>query len=339
MNHYFRKRTERLGGKSNSRSSQDQSSQKSTKRRKREDVPVVIQLINCLLVRADSDTLVKEHLWLQNGKIIDPQGRFWEANDNKSFAADVVIDCGGLIIAPGFIDIQINGAFGVDFSMLPNDIEEAGVLIDKVSLGLLSHGVTSYVPTIITSSPESYRTCIAALKTRMGPGSHETGAHILGIHLEGPFITNLGAHPPCLARPTTINHVKEVDDVYGDLSDVSIVTLAPETPGGLEQIEYLAGKDIKVSIGHTRATYDESLAAVEKGATLITHLFNAMSPFHHRDPGVIGLLGHVPATQRPFYSIITDGIHAHPTSAAIAYNSHPDGQSQNIQHLTLGLLA
>jgi N-acetylglucosamine-6-phosphate deacetylase len=108
---------------------------------------------------------------------------------------------------------------------------------------------------------------------------------------------------------------------------VKIVTLAPELDGMMDKgvIKELSRRNINVSIGHTTSGIEDATNAVKNGATLITHLFNAMAPFHHRDPGVIGLLGASNLEKRPYYGIICDGIHTHPNSAMVAYYAHPKG--------------
>lgn len=122
-----------------------------------------------------------------------------------------------------------------------------------------------------------------------------------------------------------------MSDCYGAsnlyLSTIKLVTLAPELPGALASIQSLNESGIIVSIGHSEASYEEAKAGVQSGASMITHLFNAMRPLHHRNPGIFGLLGTTPSTsiQKPFFGIIADGIHLHPTSIKIAWNSHPHG--------------
>jgi N-acetylglucosamine-6-phosphate deacetylase len=225
---------------------------------KRQKRAAVVQFVNCFLVRNDS--LIWEDLWLQEDKIIDPQPRFWKAKREHRFAADVIVDCGGLIIAPGFIDLQINGAFGVDFSSLSGELKEDGKLVGKVAKGLLAHGVTSFVPTIITSAPETYRRVLPVLASQMGRGSASSGANVLGAHLEGPFISNMGAHPAFLRRDPSQGFA-DVRAVYGDdLSCVKIVTIAPELPGALAAIQELSAAGVCVSIGHTNASFEQSLA-------------------------------------------------------------------------------
>lgn len=110
---------------------------------------------------------------------------------------------------------------------------------------------------------------------------------------------------------------KSVDDCYGDLSNIKIITMAPELEGACEAYSYCKEKGITISMGHTAATITESIQGVQSGATLITHLFNAMTPFHHRDPGVIGCLG-MPEKDAPYFSIIVDGIHCHEYAVRLA---------------------
>jgi len=115
--------------------------------------------------------------------------RFWQAVEEARYAANRVVDCKGLILAPGFIDVQINGAFGVDFSNLTTTEED----VATVAKGLLQHGVTSFCPTLVTSTPEVYHKTISMLRPRAGSVS---GAGVLGAHLEGPFMSQhkYGAH-------------------------------------------------------------------------------------------------------------------------------------------------
>ncbi|XP_023326418.1 N-acetylglucosamine-6-phosphate deacetylase, partial [Eurytemora carolleeae] len=199
------------------------------------------------------------------------------------------IDCQGRIITPGFIDLQINGAFGVDFSCDIKDKESADQCIRTVGRGILAHGVTSYCPTVVTSPPEVYSTILPFIQPRKGG---KDGATVLGVHVEGPFINleKKGAHPTqCIRSPT--EGFKSVREMYGPgLKNVSIITLAPELEGSMDAIQGCVETGILVSLGHTQATLSEGEEAVRRGAGLITHLFNAMPSFHHRDPGLIGLL-------------------------------------------------
>ena len=146
---------------------------------------------------------------------------------------DRIVDCQGCIVAPGFIDIQINGAFGVDFSCDVTDKETGEHVLRKIGQGILAHGVTAYCPTVVTSPPSVYRSVLPHLPRASG-GVH--GAAVLGVHVEGPFISTQkkGAHPEeHIACPS--NGIRSLDEVYGDgLENVALITLAPELEWAME---------------------------------------------------------------------------------------------------------
>ncbi|GAK63560.1 putative n-acetylglucosamine-6-phosphate deacetylase from carbohydrate esterase family CE9 [Moesziomyces antarcticus] len=275
------------------------------------------------------------------GKIIDGQSAFFDAH--AAFAH--TIDLEGDYLVPGFIDVQINGGYGVDFSELdeasPAQADKKYLAgLDLFATRILETGVTSFVPTIITQKSDAYRK-----------------ASSLGWHCEGPFLSphKKGAHCSSLIR-TAESGVSSLEEVYGsgpsglDMDGaVKLLTLAPEVEGILASIPALTSRGVTVSIGHTASDIDTALAAKEAGARFITHLFNAMGSFNHRDPGVIGLLGdsetdleatlptshgtprkgdpaRAPARKpRPFYGLIADGFHSHPCSVRMAYSAHPAG--------------
>lgn len=161
----------------------------------------------------------------------------------------------------------------MDFSYDISTVDEG---IAKVSKGLLEHGVTSFCPTLVTSPTETYHQVLPKIKKKNG-GKH--GATVLGIHLEGPFISidKKGAHPAHCIRELD-DGFRTVEEVYGDISNVTIVTLAPEKQRAPEVIDELVKRGITVSVGHSMADLKHGETAVKHGATLITHLFNAMLP-------------------------------------------------------------
>jgi N-acetylglucosamine-6-phosphate deacetylase len=243
-------------------------------------------------------------------------------------------ECAGRIISPGFIDIQLNGAFGVDFSN-PN-IKKDDVL--AVAKKLTRHGVTHFCPTMVSSSRNTYEKVIPLIggialmdRSSLLRSSPVTGRASLelGMHLEGPFFaaSKRGAHEAdCICEAMNDN---SFSDIYGtgtkrlySEAGVSIVTLAPELPGAMNQIKSLSKSNITVSMGHTEAILRDGIAARKCGASLLTHLFNAMRPFHHREPGLLGLLQHTENDEDCsdiYYSIIADGLHSNPTSVKMAY--------------------
>ncbi|KAJ2141668.1 N-acetyl-glucosamine-6-phosphate deacetylase [Coemansia sp. RSA 678] len=277
----------------------------------------ITQFYNCRVLR--DHALVEDCLYVQDGKIIDPAKMFWD----EQRVPDVRVNCQGGIVSPGYIDLQINGAYGYDFSNDTDMIEEA---VSNISKGLLLQGCTAYCPTTVSSRPEVYHKVLSHLGPRAG--SIERGAAVLGAHIEGPFISPLkkGAHELATLR-TAARGLADFDECYGldNLRQhVAYVTMAPEVEGVLDAIpDLIAATGINISSGHSNATTAVANQAHRSGANMITHLFNAMHAFHQRDPGIIGLLG--AAESRPFYGIICDGIHVHPHSVMIAYYAHPQG--------------
>jgi len=175
---------------------------------------------------------------------------------------------------PGFVDLQVNGLAGVDLL----DTDAAGYM--RVGEALLAGGVTAYLPTFVTS-PEA-RT-IEALR---GIPAETVGPRLLGAHLEGPFISGsrLGMHTAADRRDPDAALLERLLDA----APVSLVTLAPELPGAHDLIRMLRARGVVVSLGHTDATAKQANAAFDLGARAVTHVFNAMRPFRHRDPGVVG---------------------------------------------------
>ncbi|MBS3904009.1 MAG: N-acetylglucosamine-6-phosphate deacetylase [Simkania sp.] len=241
-------------------------------------------------------------LWVSEGKIVPPQKE-----------ADIAIDVQGALLAPGFIDIQINGGFGCDFSRNPESI-------DLVAKRLPLYGVTAFLPTVISSSPDQYRQTLPLLQPRVYGNS---GAAILGIHLEGPYFstTYRGAHNPQYIRPV-FDETTSIDQLYGSLQGVKLVTLAPEIPGALHLIQYLKQHHILVSAGHSGASFDQMKAGIDAGVGLVTHLFNAMPSYHHRNQSIISSALISPSLP---YSLIADGIHLSPETLSLCWRCNPDG--------------
>eukprot|EP01053_Blabericola_migrator_P013100 Blabericola_migrator_1__13099@NODE_88_length_14618_cov_150_951275_g79_i0_p5_GENE_NODE_88_length_14618_cov_150_951275_g79_i0NODE_88_length_14618_cov_150_951275_g79_i0_p5_ORF_typecomplete_len461_score65_66Amidohydro_1/PF01979_20/1_5e27Amidohydro_3/PF07969_11/56Amidohydro_3/PF07969_11/8_9e10_NODE_88_length_14618_cov_150_951275_g79_i04861868 len=239
----------------------------------------VILFHNCRVLR--NEKLVHDEVWVQGSRIIS-------AEEARSAPSHKAVNCFNKIIAPGFIDIQLNGAFGVDLSAT-QDIKKA---LAHISQHLPRTGVTGYCPTVITSSPETYHSRVPELGFKQGDGKF--GASVLGAHLEGPFISRVkrGCHPVNLIQSFDGTGAKQLHDTYGpDLSSVSIITLAPEHPGAMEVIKYLSEKQgIIVSMGHSESNYATGEQGLLHGASALTHLFSAMNAFGHREPSLPGLI-------------------------------------------------
>jgi N-acetylglucosamine-6-phosphate deacetylase len=258
-------------------------------------------------------------LLIQHAALLTPRQRFEDgalliADDRivalgptaqVTYPAEVqVIDATGLIVSPGLIDLQFNGGFGHDFTAEPECIWDVAAQLPR-------YGVTSFLPTIITSPLDKIDR--ARQVWQQGAPENFKGALPLGLHLEGPFLNpaRKGAHNPDYLRLPSL----EVIDQWSPQNGVRLVTLAPELPGALRLIEALRARGIVVSAGHSIAAYDQALRSFEAGLTLGTHLFNAMPALNHREPGLIGaLLTHSEVS----IDLIADGIHVHPAMIALA---------------------
>lgn len=245
--------------------------------------------------------LVNQDLFVEGGRIVDG-----DAAQEKA----TVVDLKGRILAPGYIDLQLNGGFGFDFTVNPETVPDVAKLLPQC-------GVTAFLPTIITSESAGYR--------RRGTLSQVSdGAEALGWHLEGPFISHdfSGMHPKQKITKESIVGLSDVVEMYGTLDDVSMITLAPERVRDLSVVRQLVDQGVVVSVGHTAATEKEFRACVAAGASMVTHLFNAMRGLHHREPGVVGT---VLADRSLHYGLIIDGHHVADTAVALAYSAHPRG--------------
>ncbi|XKL64746.1 hypothetical protein PGB90_004832 [Kerria lacca] len=267
----------------------------------------LIRFENCRILK-HGQIVENDYLLVRNGKIEDYMKVYFDEGKEP----DIKINCKGALLSPGLIDIQVNGGFGIDFSYNVNDVEKG---LQTVSEGLLQYGITGFCPTLVSSSPDVYKEILP----KMGCTS---GAINLGTHVEGPFVNKarVGAHAISNLR-TFDEGMKTVEKVYGNLDSIKIITIAPEIEGALDVIKQLTNRGIIVSIGHSEANLRTAEAAVKSGASLITHLFNAMVPFHHRDPGILGLL----TTEPIYFGLINDGCHTHPAATRIAYRTNYDG--------------
>jgi len=208
------------------------------------------------------------------------------------------------IAAPGFVDLQVNGFGGVDFL----DADTAAYA--RAGEALLETGVTAYLPTLITS-PEDQ---ILAAMQEVPLG--ESRPRILGMHLEGPFLSpnRLGTHEASARRDPD----RALLDRLLDAGPVRLMTLAPELRGAEALIDRLLARGVAVSLGHSDATAAQANAAFDRGVRSVTHLFNAMRPFLHRDPGIVGA---ALARDDVVVSIILDGIHLAPETALVAWRA------------------
>ena len=211
-------------------------------------------------------------------------------------AGDLVVEDGW--IAPGLIDLQVNGAGGADLT----SAAEPPTALTRVAETLAQHGVTAFCPTVISSPPDVILDRLAAF----APQTVRGGAESLGVHVEGPFIDpdHRGIHDASVLRPASREEIARWLDRCAPI----IVTLAPERPGGLNAIHQLIAAGVTVSLGHSGADVAATRNALEAGARMGTHLFNAMPPLHHRQPGLVGAL----LASHAVVGLIADGVHLDP---------------------------
>lgn len=256
------------------------------------------------------------------------EGRICEilcADTVRRFPPEKIIHEPGAVVAPGFVDVHIHGAQGRD--LMDGTLES----LEAVSETLARHGTTSFLATTL-SAPDT-DTEVALRGYAAHSGRVASGARPLGIHMEGPFLNPLrrGTHNPGYLRSSDPRALRRFVEWSG--GSIRKMTVAPEMDPGLELTREAIKHGIHVSIGHTDATYAQTEAAIEAGALQATHTFNAMRPFHHREPGVIGAVLNDP---RVFAEVIADGIHVHPSAVLLLLKSKG---VDRIQLVTDGLSA
>lgn len=215
---------------------------------------------------------------------------------------------GGAYLAPGLIDAHVHGAGAHDVG------DATPEALAAVGAALLKHGVTAYLPTTVACPPRALTAVLEVLTPALA--APPPGAVPLGAHLESNFLAPRfkGAQPEeALAAPDDPALLAVIERFR---ASIRVVTLAPELPGALALVRRLVGWGIRVSVGHTDATYAQVAAAVEAGATRVTHLCNAQRGFHHREPGVLGAGLALDALA---CELIADGVHVHPAGLKIAY--------------------
>ncbi|RLV89827.1 N-acetylglucosamine-6-phosphate deacetylase [Spathaspora sp. JA1] len=242
------------------------------------------------------------------------------------------IDLNEQILAPGYIDIQNNGIYGLNYSNLNGESTEKDILEFKnfyqdAMAKYLTTGVTATCPTVTSNFPQVYEKVLPFYKKSRLDNQTDS----IGAHLEGPFINikKKGCHPVETFVDAKAGESKLIEIYGGDedlLDNVAIITGAPEIPGILNVIPSIVSRNIIFSIGHTMSDYETGCKAIDNGASMITHLYNAMPQPHHRDAGVVGLINSpvVGDDKTPYFGIICDGVHVDPAMANLAYRSNPN---------------
>lgn len=230
-------------------------------------------------------------------------------NEPEFQADDVVTDLQGAWLLPGFIDVHVHGGNGHSF------MEVSGENLADITRFHAMHGTTGLLATTATGDEGELLQVLPLLGNQVREDTVQ-GARVLGIHLEGPFLSirRIGAQNPKYLKLPDIEFMETCLRVSHDT--IRLVTLAPELPGALEVITYLSANKITVGAGHTDASYDEGQRAIAAGLSHSIHTYNGMRPLHHRDPGVLGsLMTHPQVT----CEIICDGYHVHPAMARLLF--------------------
>lgn len=235
------------------------------------------------------------------GAIWIGEGRILALGPRVAQRAGATVRVDSLYVAPGFLDVQANGALGYDF--LTASPEAIAAVLDF----FVQHGTTGVLATLTSAPWAELRAALERLRAAAHPA-------LLGVHMEGPFLAaaRRGAHPKehlLLPSPALVRSL--LADFPGL---VRLWTLAPELPGTEEVLRELRAREVICAAGHSDATYEEALRAFSLGISLVTHLFNGMRPLHHRDPGLVGAA----LDSDVFISLICDGVHVHPAAVRLA---------------------
>ena len=207
------------------------------------------------------------------------------------------------LLCPAYIDIHVHGGAGVDV------MDEAPDTLDKLAMHKAREGVANWLPTTVTAPLPDIRKALERIAHRYHSGG--PGAQVLGSYLEGPYFTpqNKGAHPPELFRELELSELDELIAI--SQQTLRVVALAPEKPGALQAIEHLKQRNVRVMLGHSAATWEQTRAAFDAGADGLVHCYNGMTGLHHREPGMVGAGLTDP---RAWLELIADGHHVHPAA-------------------------
>lgn len=238
---------------------------------------------------------------LKNGYILVDKGIIEEVGTENTYDNIETVDLTNYKVLPGLIDTHIHGANGHD------TMDSNYNSLNEISKYLGSIGVTGFLATTVTAPWDKINSAVNNIHESMKTGVD--GAEILGTYIEGPFITEKfkGAHPSEHIKEIDLEKMKTLIDSYPNC--IKTVTVAPDKEGAIELIKLLKSKNINSSIGHTNASYDEAIAAINAGANIAVHVFNGMRGLHHREPGTAGA---VLLDDRVCCELIADMIHVHP---------------------------
>ena len=250
-------------------------------------------------------TIITPFQLLEDRIIIVEKGKIIAITDKKEnitvpIEAEV-IEARDKFVVPGFIDIHVHGGGGYDF------MDGTYQAVQQITLTHTCFGTTALLPTTMTATRKQIIQSLKNIREAKLKGMG--GAEILGVNLEGPYISPVkkGAQKEIDIKKPSIEEFAEFNQASGNL--IRVVTIAPEMPGAIDLINYLHKQGIIVSVGHSNATYVQTQAGIQAGLSHVTHIFNAMRGLHHREPGVVGAALSSPKLA---VEIIADGIHLHP---------------------------
>lgn len=256
--------------------------------------------------------ILTPHKSIEDGIVLIEDGFIRAVGSRREIAIPAgtrMVELGDKILAPGFVDVHIHGAAGHDV------MEATPEALEAVASFVLQHGTTSFVPTTLSAPPEVLLRSLEGLNKTIRAWSEKTKgitpsrlllAEPLGIHLEGPFLSVecRGVHPRESLQPPSRALFEQMLAAAGDA--VRILTLAPELEGASELQASAMQAGVRVAIGHSNASYEQAMRAIDFGATHAVHVFNAMRPFTHRDPGILGA---ILTDDRILAEVIADGVH------------------------------
>jgi len=266
-------------------------------------------------------TLMDADILIEEGRIVAVNRR--ERAGTTGRGKGEVLDARGCVVAPGFIDLQVNGGYGIDLAQEPGRVNQLGAR-------LVDHGVTSWLPTLVSSDRATRARFLEAVSS--AAAHPQAGvARVLGAHLEGPVLA------PALAGAHRIENLQPAAALAAELDElagVALLTLAPELAGALMLVEAAVERGIVVSVGHSAAPAEIVHRAADAGATYATHLFNAMGGLHHRAPGPAGA---VLADDRFCAGLILDRHHLHDDTVRIAWHALGPGRTSLVSDATAAL--
>ncbi|TCO54619.1 N-acetylglucosamine-6-phosphate deacetylase [Caldanaerobacter subterraneus] len=243
---------------------------------------------------------------LYGGDVLISEGEIRKIGKDLTVENAEVIDLKGKKVVPGFIDIHIHGGVGYD------TMDATYEALNNISVHLAKHGVTSFCPTTMTMDVSDILKALRNIKETMEKGVK--GANILGAYVEGPFISK--EHKGAQDEKYILEPNKEIFDQFYEAAEgnIKVIILAPEKDPSGDFIKHVIKKGVKVSLGHTSASYEEMKRGVDYGATIAVHTYNGMKGFHHREPGA---LGEVFLDDRIYGELICDFIHSHPAAVKL----------------------